>query len=243
MQYTFTSSANSGISLSTCGFRLWTDFLHNRKTPPYSSVTPALWDRVTGDSNLSNPDIIFFTHHHPDHYSLGMVRRALRLYPDAQVVMPEHPDCALFHPDICVPLTGSTCRMKCGDLDLLFLRTVHEGKLFSDVPHYSLLITHKQHTIFLSGDSSLSSDPLLQFLAEQHIDIAVLPFVWLTSGRGQTALTEIIRPSHLLINHLPDAADDRFGYRKAAEKRLPLLSGKMDLRLILNPLQRESITL
>ena len=58
------------------------------------------------------------------------------------------------------------------------------------------------------------------FVDGASIDLAVLPFPWITLPRGRAFVEQVIRPGRLLIHHLPLPEDDTYGYRPAAEAAL-----------------------
>ena len=64
-----TFSANTGGALSLGPFRVWYDALHRRKVPSFSTLSPALLEAVEADPAFSAPDMIYFSHCHPDHFS------------------------------------------------------------------------------------------------------------------------------------------------------------------------------
>ena len=84
-----TLSANAGIALSFGGLRVWVDALHDQKIPGFSTVTPDLWAAMRAHPAFAAPDLLFFTHCHPDHFSAGLAREALDLWPEAKIVLPE----------------------------------------------------------------------------------------------------------------------------------------------------------
>lgn len=52
------------------------------------------------------------------------------------------------------------------------------------------------------------------------VDLAVLPFPWVTLPKGRAFVEEVIRPRRLLVHHLPLPEDDLYGYRPATEAAL-----------------------
>ena len=124
-----TLSANAGTALSFGGLRLWVDALHNQKVPGFSTVASELWEAIQIHPAFAAPDLLFFTHCHPDHFSHGMTREALGRWPQAKVVLPEDrfPGQAL--------LTGRRERVRLPDLTLDFIRLPHEGPQYANTPH------------------------------------------------------------------------------------------------------------
>lgn len=227
-----TLSANAGIALAFGGFRIWVDALHDEKVPGFSTVTPQLWAAMRSHPAFAAPDMLFFTHCHPDHFSRQMTREALDLWPHAKPVLPEEhfPGQAL--------LSGRRERVRLPDLTLDFIRLTHEGPRYADTPHYGCILESRGFRILVTGDCKLCAPELASFLEEDGpVDLAILDFPWLTLPRGRRFVQEHIRPKILSVCHLPFSGDDLYGYRSAAEKAAPLLAG-VDVRLLTEPFQQ-----
>ena len=230
-----TLSANAGIALSFGGLRVWVDALHDQKIPGFSTVTPDLWAAMRAHPAFAAPDLLFFTHCHPDHFSAGLAREALNLWPGAKIVLPENrfPGQAL--------LSGRRERVRLPQLTLDFIRLTHEGPRYADKPHYGCILESRGFRVLVTGDCKLCAPELAEFLQEDGpVDLAILDFPWLTLPRGRRFVQEHIRPKALLVCHLPFQEDDDFGYRTAAIKSAPLLEG-VDVRLLSEPLQQETL--
>ena len=93
--------------------------------------------------------------------------------------------------------------------------------------------------MLLTGDCAVASPALAELIGGECVDLALLNFPWLTLPRGRAAISELIRPRHLLIGHLPFSEDDRWGYRLAARRAMDKLPSVSDIRLLLEPLQKE----
>ena len=235
---TFTLSANAGLSVTVKNTRIWIDALPGRSIAGYSTLSAQQWEQVFSSEDFINPDLIFFTHCHPDHYSQELAERVRNQYPSVPLVMPEKhfPDQYL--------LTGKVIRAPFKDVALTFLSLPHEAARYRNVPQYALLIDTGRVTILAAGDTETASDALRDYLTERQLrpDVAVLPFPWITLKRGRAYIEEILRPSHLLINHIPFPEDDRNRYRDAIRHALPEMSRQADLRLMTRPLQKEIIS-
>lgn len=223
-----TLTANAGMVLEWNRHVIWIDALHSGQVPGFSGVSPALWRRMQAE--LPPPELLFFTHCHPDHYSRQMVSEARLLWPGAKLLLPrqDFPDQLL--------LSGREVRFSIEDLTLRFLRLPHEGGM--DIRHYGLLLSNGSSHIFIAGDCETTGAALSPYLAGIPIDLAVLNFPWLTLRRGRRYLEEVLRPSHLLLCHLPFPEDDLNGYQKAA-RRAAEAAALPDVRLLTRPLQRE----
>lgn len=230
-----TLSANAGAAIELGGFRLWVDALHDEKVPGFSTVTRSLWAAVRAHPAFAAPDLLFFTHCHPDHFSQRLAREALELWPQANIVLPEDrfPGQAL--------LSGRRERVRLPNLTLDFIRLTHEGPRYADKPHYGCILESRGFRVLLTGDCRLCAPELREFLEESGpVDLAILDFPWLTLPQGRNFIQSFIRPKTLLVCHLPFREDDIYGYRAAAVKSVPRLEG-VDVRLLTEPLQQEAL--
>ena len=76
-----TLSANAGVAIHLGSMRLWSDAVHDRRVVGFSTVTPERWTVLQAHPDFASPDVIFFTHCHPDHYSRAMTEQAVARYP------------------------------------------------------------------------------------------------------------------------------------------------------------------
>ena len=215
--------------MSCCKVTLsvWADALHDEKVPGFSTVTPSLWTAMRSHPAFAAPDLLFFTHCHPDHFSQWMAREALDLWPQAKIILPENrfPEQAL--------LSGRRERVRLPNLTLDFIRLTHEGPRYADKPHYGCILESRGFRVLITGDCKLCAPELAEFLAEDGpVDLAILDFPWMTLPRGRRFVQEVC--------HLPFSGDDIYGYRAAALKSAPLLED-VDVRLLLEPLQQETL--
>ena len=230
-----TLSANAGVALLLGAVRIWSDALHNHKISGFSTLTPELQSTLQSHPDFFKPDLIFYTHCHPDHYSYSLTARALKQNPQALLALPE----PAFEQQVL--LTGERCRLSVGPISAEFARLPHEGKEYIHVPHYGCILENSGFRVLIPGDCALAAPQLGDFIGGRNIDLALVDFPWVTLQKGRRFLEQIIQPEHLLVYHLPFPQDDRWGYRRATEKAAPLLSGIPDVRLLLEPFQQEVI--
>ncbi|MBE6989911.1 MAG: MBL fold metallo-hydrolase [Ruminococcaceae bacterium] len=226
MNVSVTLSANAGVSLLIGGRRIWIDALHDRPTRPFSTLTPSMLAQLQLHPAFQSPDLILFTHCHPDHFSHELAAAAAETWPEAQLILPEPilPRQTL--------LTGDETVLDFGNLRLHFFRLPHEQPERYDSPHYGLLLTAGDCTVLVPGDSAVAAPELAAFLQDRRIDLALLNFPWITLPRGRQFIRNVLRPAHLLAFHLPFAGDDAFGYRRAARKAVEQLRDCCDVRLL-----------
>ena len=227
-----TLTANAGAVLEWNGHVLWVDALHDTPVPGFSSVSPALWARMR--ETLPPPELLCFTHCHPDHYSPRLAAEALALWPGALPALPRR-DFARQ-----LLLSGDEARLSAGGMTLRFLRLPHEGPGYEDVPLYGLLLFDGTSRVLIAGDCEPACPALARHLEGLTVDLAILNFPWLTLRKGRRYLEEILRPKHLFLCHLPFPEDGGSSWLDAA-RRAAEASSLPDVRLLTRPLQRESL--
>lgn len=219
-----TLSANAGVSIQIGKHRIWVDALHQDKQTGFSAVTPQLLQSILGSEAFQKPEYICVTHCHPDHYSEEMVGEALALWPEAQLCLPK------------------PTKLQTDDLTVEFLRLPHEGAQYAAVEHYGILLCVGGKHILIPGDCETASPALAEAVGERSIDLAILNFPWVTLSKGRNFLTQILKPKHILLCHLPFAQDDVNGFRRSAQRNAQLLP-QMDVRVLCDPLQSETVNI
>ena len=193
------------------GRRQHLDALHTKPVSGFSSVSPELFSAVMEHPDFAEPNLIFYTHCHPDHFSQELTQQALERWPFAEAVLPERrfsSQILLSRPRQQLSLAGLSAR---------FIRLPHAGEQYAAV----------------------ASPVLREFLEEVGpVDLALVDFPWITLSKGRRFLQQFIRPKHLAVFHLPFEKDDIYGYRRAVHKTVEQLPAG-DLRGFLEPLQRE----
>ena len=230
MKVTVTLSANAGVAIHIGGYRIWVDALHTNKQPGFSAVDISLQRRMLGCEAFANPDLILYTHSHPDHFSEMLTQKALTLWPKATVVLPER------------RFAGEGFPIKLGALEARFIRLPHEGEQYRDCVHYGIKILVGGKTILIPGDCATAAPALHRAVEGCGVDLALLNFPWLTLKRGQSFVEEIMKPSQILLYHLPFAEDDTCGYRDAARKAVQKWP-KGNAMLLCEPLQTVELDL
>lgn len=229
-----TLTANAGVALCMGQTRVWVDALHTHKVPGFSTVTPALWEAMAARPEFADPSLLIYTHRHPDHFSRRLTQEVLNRAPGAKVILPEQ----VFPGQLL--LTKDREQLELGGLTVYFARLPHEGAQYADVPHYGCIIEQGGFRCLIPGDCALEAPELAAFAAEHGpLDLALLDFPWAALPKGRRFVEQFLRPRSLLIYHLPFAADDVNGYRRAAMRAAPQLSVP-DVRLLLEPFQQEA---
>ena len=229
-----TLSANAGISLIFPTLRILVDAVHNDPQNGFSVVSQALFDAMMMHPDFQEPDLLFFSHCHGDHYSGALTETLMEAWPDAPLLMPEQD----FPGQIL--LIGKQQEFLVNGVSLRFIRLPHDGTNYGSTPLYALLADADGFRVLIPGDCRIACPVLEEAISGIPIDLAILNFPWATLGRGRRFLENVMKPAHVLLYHLPFPEDDLYGYRKNAERfsrelKLP------DVRLLDEPLQNERI--
>lgn len=228
-----TLSANAGAALRLGRIRFWVDALHDQQVTGFSTVTPDRWSAIAAHPDFAEPNLIFYTHRHPDHFSRGLTAQVMDRWPFAEVILPE----PVFAHQIL--LTRPHEQLILPELSVRFARLPHEGAQYAQVAHYGCVLEHDHFRVLLTGDCAVAAPELAEFLEETGpIDLALLDFPWITLRKGRQFIERYIRPRHLAVCHLPFAEDDCYSYRPAVVKAAAQVQVP-DVRLLMEPFQRE----
>ncbi len=230
MELSVALSANAGVSVQAGEDTLWVDALHEDKQSGFSAVSPRLQGQMLTHPAFQNPKWICYTHCHGDHFSRDLTQTAKKLWPQAELFLPE----PIFSNQnlLSEPVESRG--------QLTFYRFPHEGAQYANVSHYGLIADFSGCKVLFAGDCATASPALAQALKNRKIRVAVLPFPWLTLKKGRDFVREYLPDATLVICHIPFPGDDVNGYRPAAEQAVQKLPNR-DIRLMMQPLQREMI--
>ena len=109
------------------------------------------------------------------------------------------------------------------------------------MPHYGLLLQEDDFTVLVPGDCAVGNAALQNLTRGKHIDVALMNFPWVALRKGRDYIREELDWSHLLVYHLPFAADDAGGYRRAAKLSGDSMAGTKDIRCLKDFLQQEQV--
>jgi L-ascorbate metabolism protein UlaG (beta-lactamase superfamily) len=227
-----TLTASSGVLLDFGGEGCAIDALHDEKQRSWSTVTPDMLPGIWTAFGPEGPELVLATHGHPDHFSSGLWAQAQERWQGAAFVSPAGGGRTV-NPAGLSSFSVGGIRVETRPLP-------HEGAEYAGTPHYGYLVECGGFTVLHAGDCAVAAAELETWLAGRSPDLAVLDFPWLTLTRGRKFTEEVIRPKHLLLCHLPFAADDIDGYRAAAASAAGRESVIADVRCLTRPFQTEA---
>ena len=153
------------------------------------------------------------------------MQRFLTRWPAARIIMPDNP----FPQGL---LLNAPCTLRWNGARLRFFPLTHQGAEYAGTAHFGLLLTVDGTTLLLVGDGVVADESLAGILAGEMVDIAVLPFPWVSLRRGVAFVDQVIRPKHILVNHLPLPASDIFHYAESAARHSAQLTCTSDVQLM-----------
>ena len=222
---TITCTVNAGLSIACGSLKMLVDPFPTERVGVFSSLTGDMLAQALDAPAFQAPDLVFITHTHRDHYNAAVMQRFLTRWPAARIIMPENP----FHQGL---LLNASCTLQWNGAQLRFFPLTHQGAEYTGTAHFGLLLTLDGTTLLLVGDGIVAGESLAGILAEETVDIAVLPFPWVSLQRGVAFVDRVIRPKHILVNHLPLPASDVFHYAESAARHSAQLTCTSDVQLM-----------
>ena len=165
-----TLSVNAGVALHLGAMRVWSDALHDRRVVGFSTVTPERWNILQAHPDFVSPDLLFFTHCHPDHYSRALTEQVIARNPQVALVLPEQEF------DRQLVLAGPSSHLTLEGLHMDFMRLTHEGAQYREVPHYGCILEYDGFRVLIAGDCAVADPQLRDFIGSRPIDLALLNF-------------------------------------------------------------------
>ena len=183
-------TANAGVLLELDGVRILLDGVC-REVKPYP-VTP---ESVKAELLKNAPDLLVFTHHHPDHYDPSYTAEYEKLT-HKKAVDPT--------------FVGSA--VQCGQVRIMPVESRHIGKF--DCPHVSCVIEGSQCVWFM-GDASPSQWKNRVDLPKP--DVIIAPFAYATTDAAWKTTCSLGAKAVVLV-HLPEREKDTAGLWDAVEQ-------------------------
>ena len=222
---TIPCTVNAGLSIACGSLKLLVDPFPTERVGVFSSLTEDMLAQALDAPAFQAPDLVFITHTHRDHYNAAVMQRFLTRWPAARIIMPDNP----FPQGL---LLNAPCTLRWNGARLRFFPLTHQGAEYTGTAHFGLLLTLDGTTLLLVGDGIVAGESLAGILAEETVDIAVLPFPWVSLQRGVAFVDRVIRPKHILVNHLPLPASDVFHYAESAARHSAQLTCTSDVQLM-----------
>lgn len=178
-----TRTANAGVLLEMDGKRILLDGICE-PLPPYLGTPTEIRESLTRDM----PDVLAFTHEHPDHYDPSYVK----LYKEKTLRSVFGPESLPFY------ALGN-------GIEMMLAETRHIGK--TDIPHVSFAIKGSATVWFMGDASPLSLKKMTDF---PKPDILIVPFAYAITPSAWR-MTKETGVWKILLVHMPPKENDREG--------------------------------
>lgn len=214
--------ANEGVLISSRDKRVLIDGLHRKYDDAYAFLPDAERTKIEGAKPpFDKIDLILVSHMHGDHFHPESVGLYLKNAPNASLVTSQQvaeqvaekfADFASVKSRV-MPVAYTLKRrqpMKVEGIGLEILGVGHGTGRHASIQNIGHVITIGGKKLLHVGDAEISDEIFDAFdLETQGIDIALLPYWFLTSKSGQALIEKHIRPKHLVAVHVgPADADD-----------------------------------
>jgi len=206
---------------------------------------------IKADASLK-PDLVVYTHRHPDHFTMRLAREINELYPEAPILAPvvwqkmlEIPELVHEGDPIGILVEGEHAEYKfttvAGNISVRYDVTEHSGKMFEGTPHYSVTVESDTTKIFFASDVKVADPTAMSIIEREKPEIGFFTFPWITLERGREAI-EGSGIEHIVVYHIPFKQHDDRNYRDEVAK-CKGLTKVSDERILLEPLQKEILVL
>ncbi len=214
--------ANEGVLLSSKKKRVLIDGLHRRYGDAYAFLPDAEREKIEkARAPFQNIDLILVSHYHGDHFHPESVGSYLTSDPKTifasspQVVEELSTKFSSFAAikDRVTPLAyelKSRKPMKLAGIDVEVLGVGHGSGRHAAIQNLGHVVSIGGKKVLHIGDADISTEIFDAFdLETRGIDIAVLPFWFLTAKTGRELVERHIRPKHIIATHItPSEAND-----------------------------------
>jgi L-ascorbate metabolism protein UlaG (beta-lactamase superfamily) len=204
---------NEGFLISGNGRKILIDSLYREGVPGYVVIPEDQRLKIeTGQPPFDAVDLILATHAHPDHFDAKAVAAHLENNPHAFFVSTEQAVKKLEQLPSwnkigdrakgLTPKEGERIKLQLNEIEFEVLN-LHHGR---EVPvqNVGFLISVGGQKILHVGDTEATQSELESYkLAEDRIDIAMIPFWHLTEPDRRHAVLNAIQPGRVLVMHVP----------------------------------------
>lgn len=211
---------NTGLFFYHGATGILVDGIHNGRKVGMSEMSDE-WERDLNRSAgiFAHTDALIFTHLHPDHFCEEKVNGFLE----------DHKEISSYGPSwgkSNVKKAEISDRMGCikiGDANIITMKTIHDGEIYRQDPHESLILQMGKETFFIAGDAELfEADAEDVLRVTDHVDMAFVNLYQLGGKTGMEFLNRL-KPDRIVLYHLPEPEDDDWNYclmGRQSEKRI-----------------------
>ncbi len=213
-------SVNASLLLKCGDCGILIDGLHKGKEQGFSSFPEELLAPLHSQSGVfSQVNAALFTHLHPDHYDSALLDDFTCVQSSATIWGPYLPSAN------CTAISLSpgvqSLPLFPDNIEVLAIRTIHDGAAFQNTPHVSFLIRYEDTSVLIAGDALLTSDDVqtISSLLSGQLDAAFfIPYQFITATRANAV--EELNPKKVFLYHLPFPEDDGCSTYRLADRAI-----------------------
>ena len=213
--------ANEGVLISSGGKQVLIDGLHREYKPAYLFPPPDLLDSLeNAKSPYDKIDLVLVSHVHLDHFHPESVALHLKNNPNSMLATSEQAveqisenfaDYAKVKSQIkpIKHIWKKSSELERKGIKVKFLGLRHGSERFRSIQNLGHIIEIGGKKLLHIGDADMTTENFADFkIAKEKIDIAILPFWFLTSKSGRELVKEQFNPKHIIAVHIsPDDAE------------------------------------
>ena len=184
-------TANAGVLLKLDGVKILLDGICG-DLPPYLA-TP---ESIKGELSENLPDVVAFTHFHPDHFDKDFAL-FFEKKTGKKIISPENSE-----------------SQSVGGVDIRAITTRHIGK--TDIEHISLVISGSKTVWFMGDASPLALKNMTGF---DKPDVLFAPFAYFNTPSALKNTKEL-GADKIFILHLPDEDNDELRICKTVQENI-----------------------
>ena len=216
--------ANSGVILRYKDTKVLIDGVHTKTPKPYFSVEHKTIEKMLLNKEpYNNIDLMFFTHHHSDHFEAEFTNEILRRNKHTQLVATTSvldmlSKCSNYNElmaaqirPITLPLYKSL-QMNLNSIPFEVISLSHDGETYKGVENYAYLFEMKNKAILHVGDAqaSLSNFENAEIF-KKHVDYLIVPFPFIGLSAGRKIISNL-NPLKVIVTHLPEKQYDKLDW-------------------------------
>jgi L-ascorbate metabolism protein UlaG (beta-lactamase superfamily) len=194
--------ANEGVLVEGGGARVLIDALFRDSMDPYARHPRDVQEQLeTGAGPCEGIALALATHFHLDHWDAGAVTRFLRTHPSALFASTEH-GTAMMPYDVrdrarnLWPAAGGT-----SSLDVAGVKVTAFPLKHGATQNLGLRVEIGGRTLVHLGDAEPSEENFRTLAAAGKIDVALVPFWWLTDAKAVSFVITTWKPGHVMALH------------------------------------------
>ena len=216
--------ANSGVLISSKDKKVLIDGIHATSVPPYFTVPPKYIEKMLSEQDpFDDISILFFTHHHTDHFDPDLTNDMLKQNQHMQLIGTtsvlnmlatcenyEEALASQIRP-ISIPRYKSL-QMNLRSIAFEITSLSHDGETYQGVENFSYLIEMRNKLILHVGDAQPATFNFQNSdMLGKKVDVLIVPFPFIGLVAGRQIINSM-DPQQVIVTHLPDKNQDEGNY-------------------------------